>query len=109
MTIRFHLDEHIHQGIAVGLRARGIDVTTPVDANLLGAGDAEHMAFALQDNRVVVTHDDDYLALHAEGVSSAGIAYCHRLKYSVGGLLQALLLVHACYTAEEMLNRVEHL
>ena len=77
MTIRFHLDEHIHQGIAVGLRSRGIDVTTPVDANLLGADDAEHIAFALQDDRVIVTHDDDYLALHTEGVPSAGIVYCH--------------------------------
>jgi hypothetical protein len=28
MTIRFHLDEHIHPGIAIGLRARGLDVTT---------------------------------------------------------------------------------
>ena len=109
MTIRFHLDEHIHPGIAVGLRARGIDVTTAVVADLLGAEDTQHLAFALQEGRVVVTHDDDYLRLHVRGVQHAGIAYGHRVKYPVGGLLRALLLLHACDTTEEMQNRVEYL
>ena len=43
MTIRFHLDEHIHPGIAIGLRAHGIDVTTTMDAGLSGAEDPKHM------------------------------------------------------------------
>jgi hypothetical protein len=32
--IRFHLDEHIPNAIAKGLRQRGIDVTTTVEAGL---------------------------------------------------------------------------
>jgi hypothetical protein len=42
-------------------------------------------------------------------LSVPGIVYCHQQKYSVGGLLQALLLVHSCFDAEEVENRVEFL
>ena len=54
-------------------------------------------------------HDNDYLRLHVRGVQHAGIAYCRRIKYPVGGLLRALLLLHACYTTGEMQDRVEYL
>ena len=33
-TMRFHLDEHVPHAIAEGLRRRGIDVTTTVEAGL---------------------------------------------------------------------------
>lgn len=35
-TIQFHLDEHMSKAIAIGLRRRGIDVTTTPEAGLLG-------------------------------------------------------------------------
>ena len=109
-VIRFHLDEHVHPGIAIGLRSRGIDVTTTVDAGLLEAKDLDHIDFALaKPRRVIVTHDDDFLKHHSEGISHAGIAYCHQHKYSVGELLQMLSLLHACYSEEEMQGRVEFL
>jgi hypothetical protein len=103
------LDEHIHSAIAVGLRAQGIDVTTTTDAGLAGARDDEHLAFALAQDRVMVTHDDDYLSLHAGGVTHAGIAFCRFAKYSIGQHLTLLILLHACYTSQEMHGRVEYL
>jgi predicted nuclease of predicted toxin-antitoxin system len=78
--IRFHLDEHVHPAIAVGLQARGVDVTTAQNAGLGGASDREQVAQALIEGRTIVTHDRDYLRLHAEGVDHAGIAYCHQQK-----------------------------
>ena len=39
-TMRFHLDEHVPHAIAEGLRRRGIDVTTTVEAGLRGTSDA---------------------------------------------------------------------
>ena len=107
--IRFHLDEHVHPAIAAGLRHRGIDVTTTVDAGLSGAADENQLAFARTEDRVIVTHDDDFLALHARGVSHAGIAYCHQQSHSTGDLLRTLLLLYECLTAEEMQGRVEFL
>ena len=39
--IRYHLDEHMDNAVAVGLRRRGIDVTTTVEAGLMRASDQE--------------------------------------------------------------------
>jgi hypothetical protein len=109
MMLRFHLDEHIHPAIAAGLRAQGIDVSTTADAQLLAADDPHHLAFALRESRVIVTHDDDFVRHHAAGARHSGIAYCHQAKYSLGELLQMLLLLNAAYQSNEMLGRIEFL
>ena len=109
MEIRFHLDEHIDPGVAHGLGLRGVDVTTAADRSLLGAEDIEHLAFALRENRVLVTQDEDFLAMHTSGTLHAGIAYCHQQSRSIGELIRALMLIHQCLTAEEMVGRVEFL
>jgi predicted nuclease of predicted toxin-antitoxin system len=67
VAICFHLDEHISAGIAAGLRRRNIDVTTAAEAGLTGVTDSTHMEFAASSGRVVVTQDDDFLRLHAQG------------------------------------------
>jgi hypothetical protein len=36
-TILFHLDEHVAPAVADGLRRRSIDVSTTVDAGLVGS------------------------------------------------------------------------
>lgn len=108
-AIRFHLDEHVHPGITVGLRAQGIDTTTSQEAGILAADDPDQLRHATAEDRVLVTHDDDFTKLHASGTSHAGICYCHQIKYGVGELLQALLLVHGCLTAEEMRDHLEYL
>jgi hypothetical protein len=105
--IRFHLDEHMPNAIAVGLRRRDIDVTTTVDAALSGADDEEHISFARSQGRVIVTHDDDFLVLHSRGIRHAGIAYCHQGRRPIGELLRSLLLIYECLTPGQMENRLE--
>jgi predicted nuclease of predicted toxin-antitoxin system len=108
--LRFHLDESVTLAIVAGLRQRGIDVTTPQNAQLLGAPDEEHLEHARHEDRVLITHDVDYLVLHGQlGIRHSGIAYCHQRKYSVGELLRSLQLLDACYEAHEMTGRVEFL
>lgn len=109
MTIKFHLDEHVHPGVANGLRQRHIDVTTTPDAGLLGAEDSEHIAFALAQGRVIVTHDDDFLILHNQGTPHAGIAYCHQHRRSIGYIVRALTALWSRATPDEMANRLEFL
>ncbi|MCH8921642.1 MAG: DUF5615 family PIN-like protein [Planctomycetes bacterium] len=109
MTIRFHLDEHINEAVARGLHSRGIDATTSIEAGLLAKPDEEHLAFGMAQQRVIVTHDDDFLVLHDSGSQHAGICYCHPEKYNVGQLLRALLLVYDCLTDEDMVGHVEYL
>lgn len=63
--IQFHLDESVTLGIVRPLRDRGIDITAPADAGLLRGSDEEHLLYATEGARVVVTHDNDFLALHS--------------------------------------------
>lgn len=107
--IRFHLDEHIDGAIADGLRRRGIDVTTTADVALRGATDDEQLAFARADVRVMVTHDDDYLRLHAQGMPHAGIAFCRPQVRSIGEILRSLILIWAVLSPEEMKDHIEFL
>jgi hypothetical protein len=78
------------------------DCRTPI--NFLGAE-----AFATAAQRVVATFDTDYLALHQTGIQHAGIAWCQERKYSIGPLIQALLLVHGILDSDRMQNHVEYL
>lgn len=107
--MRFHLDEHVGFAIAFGLRSRGIDVTTTVDADLCGAEDEEHVAFALAQNRVVFTNDADFLRIHAKGMMHPGIVYCHQGARSIGSIVAALELIDGCLTQDEMRGHVEFL
>ncbi len=63
-SITFLLDEHVARAVAQALRRRGIDAQPATEAGLLGATDAQFLAYAQQAGRVVVTHDDDFLRLH---------------------------------------------
>jgi Domain of unknown function (DUF5615) len=105
--IRFHLDEHVPPAIAEGLKRRGIDVTTTSDAGLTGADDIDHVAFALTNERVIYTNDEDYLILNDQGVAHAGIVFCHQGSRSIGEIIRFLVLLHACLTAQEMHGTVE--
>jgi predicted nuclease of predicted toxin-antitoxin system len=105
--MRFLLDEHISANIAAGLRRRKIDVTTTVDAGLTGASDLAHLEFARISRRVVVTQDDDFLRLQAQGVPHAGIAYCQQKSLLVGEMLRCIVLLHDLLSSEEMAGRIE--
>ena len=60
-------------------------------------------------NRLDDVEGCDYLALGASGISFGGIAWCHAAKYSIGQLVQLLLLVHGVMDQESMRNHVEFL
>ncbi|MGC1274634.1 MAG: DUF5615 family PIN-like protein [Planctomycetaceae bacterium] len=107
--IRFHLDENVDIAVAEALAERGYDVTTAVSAGLRGADDEEHLAFALREERVLFTHDPDFLRLHAGGAEHAGIAFCRQKDRTVGAMIRLLSLAAECLSPEEMQSRVEYL
>jgi len=90
MGIRFHLDESMPNAVAGGLLRRGIDVTTSAGAGLISASDVQQLAFALRDERVLITRDQDFLRLDAQGVEHAGLVYWTERQRSVGQLIRAL-------------------
>ena len=107
--IKFHLDEHISQAIANGLRRRGIDVTTTPEQNLIGRSDEKQLDFAVSQKRVIFTQDTDFLILHHQGVSHYGIAYCKQRRKSIGEIIQGLILIWEVLEPEEMIDHLEYL
>lgn len=63
MGIRLYADECVDARVVAGLRAKGIDVVTVKDLGLLGASDVLHVNMALELARMVVSADQDFLAL----------------------------------------------
>ncbi len=108
-TIRFHRDEHGPTAPAEGLRRRGIDVTTTPEVGLQGARDSEHLPFAFAEGRVLFTQDEDFLAIHAQGFSHPGIAYCHQDTRSLGEIIRGLVLIWEVYDPDEMAGRIDFL
>jgi hypothetical protein len=108
-VLAFHLDEHMDHAIAYGLRSRGIDATTTVEAGLRGAADQAHLEFALREQRVIVTSDADFLAFASQSTAHAGIAYAPRGSRSIGQIVRNLCLMSDCLEPVEMAGQVEYL
>lgn len=105
--IKFHLDENVSNAVAVGLRRRGINVTTTAEQNLIAISDRAQITFALEQKRVIFTQDDDFLKLHQANVAHGGIVYCHQGSRSIGYIVKTLALIWECIEPEEMIGRVE--
>lgn len=107
--VRFYFDEMLSYEIAERLRHQGIDVLTTPEAGNIGLRDVDQLSFALDQRRVLVTRDEDYLIIHAKGVPHAGIAYYKQEVRSAKEIAEALILIHGVLSAEEMQNQVEYL
>lgn len=72
------------------------------------ATDEEHLAYATQVGRTLVTQDADFLALHASDITHTGIAYA-RQGMPIGDMVRSLLLIFDVLIPNEMLNHIEFL
>jgi predicted nuclease of predicted toxin-antitoxin system len=107
--LRFHLDENVSSAIAIALRRADIDVSTTSEAGLIGHSDAEQLAFIQRENRIIVTHDDDFLQIASIRDDHPGIAYCRKDARSIGEIVEQLVLMHGVLLPEEMKGRVQFL
>jgi hypothetical protein len=106
--IKYYTDEHIPSAVVAGLRRRGINVLTTVEAGMLGATDEPQLALATGQQRVLFTQDDDFLSLHATGIEHTGIVYAHQ-GASIGYMVRGLHFIFQVLSLEEMINHVEFL
>jgi predicted nuclease of predicted toxin-antitoxin system len=106
--IRYYTDEHIATAVVAGLRRRGIDVLTTVEAEMLGATDEAQLGLATEQRRVLFTQDDDFVALHATGIEHSGIVYVHQ-GASIGYMVRGLYFIYQVLSTDEMVNHVEFL
>jgi hypothetical protein len=103
------MDQHFPGAVTLGLRQRGIDVLTAQEAGRCGLPDSDQLDYATTEERVLVSFDSDFLALHRTGVRHAGIAWCPQQKYGIGMLVQLLELLHRIAERGQMHNHVEYL
>ncbi len=107
--IKFHLDENVSYSIALGLRHRGLDVTTTPEVNLLGVSDQRQLDFASSNGRVIFTQDTDFLRLGQSSLGHAGIAFCPQQNKSIGQIIRGLVLIWEILEPEEMCDHIEFL
>jgi len=107
--ICFHLDENVDPDIALALKRAGISVTTSQESGLLAVSDITQLNFAKSQSRILVTHDDDFLILHTQGVDHAGITYCPKNLKSMGYIIRMLILLYEVAIPEEMWGKIEYL
>ena len=88
--IKFYLDENMPKAVATELRRLGIDVTTTPDKALIGRVDMDQQAFANQEERVLVTRDDDFLKIASQHFEHFGIVYFRQHRYDLGTMIKAL-------------------
>ncbi len=71
--LRYHLDEHLPSEIAHGLRRRQIECSTTNEAGLIAASDDKQLDYAIQEQRVLVTHDRDFVRMNTRRPDHFGI------------------------------------
>lgn len=104
--VKFYADEHIARAVVLGLRARGADVVTAVEADLLGATDDAQLEHARIEGRTLLTQDADFLRLHDAGAEHAGIVYAMQ-GTSIGDVIRGSMLIHQVLDAQDMVEHVE--
>ena len=105
--LRFYLDENISPAVTEQLKLREIDAVCVRDLNLFGDDDRNHLERATDMNRVLCTHDQDFLRLALAKSDHAGIVFAEHYGAKIGGWVKALRKLHAEIEAEEMRGLVK--
>ena len=113
--LRLYVDEDAgEQAVIDGLRSRGIDCLTTLEASRLGSADHEQLVYAISQQRVIYTFNvSDFARLQREYLeqkrSHFGIVVIPDQRYSIGEQIRCLgQFVNLC-SAEDMLDRMEYL
>jgi hypothetical protein len=110
-VIQLYADENVGDRIIPGLRRRGLEIITTVEAGLIGNTDAEQCSHATLHSRVLLTSDRDFLELHSrwirEGKQHAGILHYSQDHATVGTCIWGVKLIVDVLTPDEMKNHLE--
>ncbi len=89
-VVRFYFDaDSLERAVVSGMRARGIDATTALEAGLADSSDEEQLEFARANGRVLFSFNiSDFQRIHtrylSQGKTHAGIVLAAQQRYSVG-------------------------
>ncbi len=111
LFIELYLDECVSVLVAELLRVRGFKVQTTQEAGRRNAPDDEQLAYAVNQQETLLTHNrDDFAALarqyFAAGQKHYGIIAVRRTPYQV---VQRLLTILNRVTADEIEDQVRYI
>ena len=115
MQIRLYVDEDaMARALVSGLRARGVDGTTVLDAGMSEQDDMTQLEYASRHGRVLYTFNvGHFYHLHAQciaqGKHHAGIVVVFRQRNPVGEQIRRLLQRISLKSAEEMRHNLHFL
>lgn len=79
-----YADENVWIPVVEGLRRRGLEVTTAIEADTLGDPDRDQLAHAAANGWVLLTFDDDFLSL-VESDAHAGATPVSSTSHNTAG------------------------
>jgi hypothetical protein len=112
LFIELYLDEDVDVLLADLLKARGFDVLTTLEAQRLGATDAEQLAFATSVQRTLLTHNrvhfEQLIEAHfVAGLSHPGVIIA--VRRDVYELTRRMLIILNNVAADEMRDQVRYI
>ncbi|AFZ49236.1 DUF5615 family PIN-like protein [Dactylococcopsis salina] len=104
-------EDSMDQALIIALRARGVDVISAADAEMLGVSDLEQLDYAKSQKRVLFSFNRrDFYRLHgqylAKGKSHQGIILAKQQRYSIGQQLRQVLEVLNSKSEATMINNI---
>lgn len=112
-ALRIYADENVNPAIVHGLRRRGVQAWSAVEAGNLGLSDEEQLEYSTKEKATLFTHDSDLISIATKWVKAGhehyGVIYVYQDSLSIGQCIQRLKDYADLLRAEDLKNRVEFL
>ena len=95
--------------IAKQLKREGIDAVTARDLKKLRDDDPSHLQRAIEQEKVLVTYDDDFVEMAQQGVEHTGIVFVPTRYRNIGVVVKELRKFHARCSRNHVTNLVWYL
>jgi predicted nuclease of predicted toxin-antitoxin system len=112
LFIDLYLDEDVDVLIADLLDAYGFDTLTTRDADNLGSTDSKQLAFAVDQNRALLTHNRPHFETLAQQYFEAEQSHCGiicAVRQPPAKITHRLLKILEHVTAKEMKNQMRYI
>lgn len=112
LFIELYLDEDVDVLIADLIRVRGFVATTTREAGQLSRNDTEQLAYAISQQKTLLTHNRIDFERLAQEYFAAGQTHCgiiFAVRRSPHEIARRLLLILNQATADEMENQVRYI
>lgn len=107
------MDVHVHRGVTIALRSRGVDVLTAQEDGGEELDDAALLDRSTSLSRVLFTQDRDLLreATHRQraGEGFGGVVYAHQVGVTIGKCVHDLALIAEASEPADWSDRLEYL